>query len=60
MCKTGYTERSYVLYRKERPPGFVGIDVSKDQLDLACRPKPERWRMPHDSAGIAQCIAQLR
>jgi transposase len=45
---------------KIRPQRFVGIDVSKDQLDIACRPEPTRWRVANDSAGIAQCMAQLR
>jgi transposase len=45
---------------KKRPRRFVGIDVSKDQLDIACRPEPTHWRVANDSAGIAQCMAQLR
>jgi transposase len=45
---------------KRRLPCFVGIDVSKDQLDIACRPEHTRWHGANDSAGIAQCIAQLR
>jgi transposase len=44
----------------KRPVQFVGIDVSKEPLDLACRPEPTRWRVANDSAGIAQCIAHLR
>jgi transposase len=44
---------------KKRPARFVGIDVSKEHLDIACRPEPTRWRVANDSAGIGQCIAQL-
>jgi transposase len=44
----------------KRSPCFVGIDVSKDQLDIACRPEPKRWRMANDSAGIVDCLLQLR
>jgi transposase len=44
---------------KKRPARFVGIDVSKDYLDLACRPEDARWRVANDHAGIAQCLAQL-
>jgi transposase len=44
---------------KKRLARFVGIDVSKEHLDIACRPEPTRWRMANDSAGIAQCLAQL-
>ena len=39
---------------KKRPARFVGIDVSKEHLDIACRPEPTRWRVAHDSAGIAR------
>jgi transposase len=45
---------------KKRLPCFIGIDVSKDQLDIACRPVPTRWQVANDSAGIAQCVAHLR
>jgi transposase len=45
---------------KKRPRRLVGIDVSKDQLDIACRPEHTRWRVANDSAGLAQCLAQLR
>lgn len=45
---------------KKRPARFVGIAVSKDSLDLACRPEDTRWRVAHDNAGIAQCLAHLR
>jgi transposase len=44
---------------KKRPSRVVGIDVSKDHLDLACRPEPTRWRVANDSAGIAECISPL-
>jgi transposase len=44
----------------KRSPCFVGIDVSKDQLDIACRPEPKRWRMANNSAGIVDCLLQLR
>jgi transposase len=45
---------------KKRPARFVGIDVSKEHLDIACRPEPTRWRVANDSTGIGQCLAQLR
>jgi transposase len=45
---------------KKRPARFVGIDVSKDQLDLACRPEPTRWRVANHTPGIAPCLADLR
>lgn len=45
---------------KKRPPRFVGIDVSKEHLDLACRPEPRRWRVANDPTGIAEVLSQLR
>ena len=45
---------------KTRPARCVGLAVSTDDLDLACRPEDTRWRVANDNAGIAQCLAQLR
>jgi transposase len=45
---------------KKRPSRVVGIDVSKDQLAIACRPEHTRWRVTNDSASIAERIIQLR
>jgi len=43
---------------------FVGIDVSKDYLDVALRPwggPPQAsFRVPNDAAGFATLIARLR
>lgn len=41
------------------PPVFVGIDVSKAQLDLALRPEG-RFAAPNTEAGIAQVLTRLR
>src|SRR3989442_2919903 len=38
---------------------FVGIDVSKAQLDLAFRPEG-RFSPPNDEAGFAQVLERLR
>ena len=38
---------------------FVGIDVSKAQLDVALRPKG-RFSAPNTEAGIAQVLTRLR
>ena len=53
-------KRSHLLHMEKRPPRVVGINVSEAQLDLARRPESARWRVAHESAGIAQCFAQLR
>ncbi len=39
---------------------FVGIDVSKQQLDVAVRPSGETWTVAHDEAGLNTLVARLR
>ncbi len=41
-------------------PLFVGIDVSKDRLDVAVRPTGEAWQVPHDPQGIGSLTQRLR
>ena len=38
---------------------FVGIDVSKAQLDVAARPTGKRWVLPYDETGIEGLIPQI-
>ena len=38
---------------------FVGIDVSKAQLDVAVRPTGKRWTLPYDETGIKGLIPQM-
>ena len=40
-------------------PRFVGIDVSKVQLDVAVRPTGKRWVLPYDETGIEGLIPQI-
>ena len=40
-------------------PRFVGIDVSKAQLDVAVRPTAKRWVLPYDETGIEGLIPQI-
>jgi transposase len=42
------------------PPVFVGIDVSKAQLDVALRPTDDGWHVNHDESGIAGLVERLR
>ena len=42
------------------PQVFVGIDVSKAQLDVALRPTADRWHVSNDEAGIATLVERLR
>jgi len=38
---------------------FVGIDVSKDTLDVAVRPTAETWQVANEAAGISTLVTQL-
>jgi transposase len=38
---------------------FVGIDVSKDRLDVAVRPAGEVWQVSYDSRGISDLVERL-
>lgn len=38
---------------------YVGIDVSKAQLDVAVRPSAEAWSLPHDMGGITALVVRL-
>ena len=39
---------------------FVGIDVSKDWVDVAVRPTGAAWRSAYDEAGVEALVQQLR
>ena len=39
---------------------FVGIDVSKDKVDIAVRPTQEEWQAPLTPRGITQVVNRLR
>jgi len=38
---------------------FVGIDVSKAQLDVALRPSGQRWSVANDNSGTVTLVSQL-
>ena len=40
-------------------PVFVGIDVSKDRLDVAVRPTGAAWQVAHDAQGIRRLVHRL-
>jgi transposase len=42
------------------PDCFVGIDVSKDHLDVALRPGGDAFRVRNDPAGIAALLVRLQ
>ena len=39
---------------------FIGIDVSKQQLDVAVRSSGETWTVAHDEAGLSTLVTQLQ
>lgn len=41
-------------------PSFVGIDVSKDRLDVHVRPSGQAFALPRDDGGLDQLLARLR
>ena len=38
---------------------FVGIDVSKDRLDVALRPSGDRWAVANQESGVAALVTHL-
>ena len=44
----------------EEEATYVGIDVSKTQLDVAVRPTEDRWEAPNDEAGNRQLVSRLK
>ena len=43
----------------EREAIYVGIDVAKDQVDVAVRPTGQRWTISYDEAGVRELVSQL-
>jgi transposase len=39
---------------------YVGIDVSKDRLDVAITPKERTWQVPNDEEGIGKLVKTLK
>ena len=44
----------------EQEATYVGIDVSKTQVDVAVRPTDDRWEAPNDEAGNRQLVSRLK
>lgn len=42
------------------PEVFIGIDVARDNLEIAVRPTGEQWPVTNDAAGIAGLLTQVR
>ena len=43
----------------EQEPTFVGIDVSKAQVDVAIRPTGQRWVVSYDDSGVRELVSQM-
>ena len=41
-------------------PTYVGIDVSKDSIDVAVRPTGKNWSMSYDGSSVDDLVAQLK
>ena len=39
---------------------YVGIDVAKDQFDVAVRPSGDTWSVSYDEAGVDDLVARLK
>jgi transposase len=39
---------------------FVGIDISKDRLDVHIQPTEERFSLAHEEAGVAELVRRLQ
>ena len=44
----------------ENPEIFVGIDISKDTLDIGFQPPGHTGELPHDEQGISEATRRLR
>lgn len=38
---------------------YVGIDVAKDQVDVAVRPTGQRWTISYDEPGVQELVSRL-
>ena len=43
----------------EENPRYVGIDVSKAQVDVAVRPTGQRWAASYDETGVEELVSQM-
>lgn len=39
---------------------YIGVDVAKAELEVACRPTSARWTVPHTTSGIGRLVRRLR
>ena len=41
-------------------PTYVGIDVSKERMDIAVRPTGRSWSVSYDEASVDDLVTQLK
>ena len=56
-CKAGPTLKQEV--EMEGEARYVGIDVSKAQVDVAVRPTGQRWVVSYDETGVEELVVQM-
>ena len=43
----------------EEEPRYVGVDVSKAQVDVAVRPTGQRWATSYNETGVGELVSQI-
>ena len=56
-CKDGPAPTQEV--QMEEKPRYVGIDVSKAQVDVAVRPTGQRWVVSYDETGTKELVSRM-
>ena len=44
---------------REATQSYVGIDVSKETLDVALRPSDRTWQVPYTEGGIGELVEEV-
>ena len=58
ICKAGPVSMKEA--RMSQEPIYVGLDVSKERIDIAARPTGTSWSVSYDSDGVDDLVAQLK
>ena len=56
----GSSSRSHLEETAMTAPTFVGVDVSRDHLDVFVRPVGERWTVDNDEKGLVELTERLK
>jgi transposase len=44
----------------EKECTYIGVDISKDNLDIAVEDSPDKWRISNDTAGIKKAVEIIK